>query len=247
LQGNEIDPWLAIEEDLQGRSDPNDVAAFIAPTLAKRWASHGFDALTTRLKRCDLWAVNASHANELGLTSDAEVAVMTLWGEWRASGGWSRRYIRALQLAATRVFKLTPSFDTSVGLGSVAAEILARHMDVFHRIIETQYEMTQATLKGGSIVAFRGVGRRTTARAGDVDPRLRPMSAFSLDQDIARAFAREARGQHGSHAILVEASIPAERVLATPATGLASFDEREVIVLGAQGTEDDFVRECEVP
>jgi hypothetical protein len=232
---------------LQGRSDPNDVAAFIAPALARRWAGHGFDALTVRLKRCDLWMASARHATDLGLTSDAEAAVIALWGEWRASRGWSRRYNRALQLAAAHVFKLRPSFKTSGGLGSVGAEIFARHMDTLHRIVETQYEMTQALLKGGSIIAYRGVGRRTAARAGDVDPLLRPMSAFSLSPVTARAFARDARGRHGSHAVLIEAAIPAERVLATPATGLASFDEREVIVLGSQDTGDDFVREYEVP
>jgi hypothetical protein len=111
------------------------------------------------------------------------------------------------------------------------------------RIIETQYSETQALLDRRWIVAYRGVGRRTQAGSGNVHPQLRPLSAFSLDRETARVFAREAIGRHGPHGVLIEAAIPPERVLTTPATGLASFDEKEVIVLGSDGATQDVVRE----
>ncbi|ROR42973.1 hypothetical protein [Kitasatospora cineracea] len=101
----------------------------------------------------------------------------------------------------------------------------------------TQTHLAEAQL--GYLTVWRGIatpdGRPPAEWAADgdtlADPPMRPLSAFSLDPDIAYGFAT-AEGP----GIVISGIVPAARVIATPATGLGCLDESEVVILAGPGT-----------
>ncbi|MFC8716596.1 hypothetical protein [Kitasatospora sp. NPDC057198] len=101
----------------------------------------------------------------------------------------------------------------------------------------TQTHLAEAEL--GYLTVWRGIatpdGRPPADWAADgdtvADPPLRPLSAFSLDPDIAYGFAT-AEGP----GIVISGIVPAARVIAAPVTGLGCLDESEVVILAGPGT-----------
>lgn len=230
-----VDAWPLITAALRGANDPDDVDRLLAPRYVEMVRSTHFSALTKRLRRCDLWASACVRSAELDLTRDEEIAVLTLWGEWRATGGWSRRYNRALHVATAEVFDFAPPFDLTRGMGKTAARIVSENRTAWHSIIRSVYDRTQALLTGSIVVGYRGIRTDRAPSAEPHDPGLRPLSSFSLDQTTGRTFPLSGSG---SHHILQRAAIPAERVWATPASGFASLGEKELIVIGTNDRSD---------
>lgn len=70
---------------------------------------------------------------------------------------------------------------------------------------------------------------RNVAASGGDTVRLRPMSSWSLSQDVANGFS-------GHSGTVMEATVPVERILAHPRTGFGCLSEDECVVLG--GTMD---------
>jgi hypothetical protein len=239
-------PWSLICSKLQIPSAPSDadvgkVDRFIAADFAAELVSAEFDAFVDELKADDeAWFVGSSRAAALGINDVRETAVIVLAGEWRSSEAYGRPYGRAFQLAAADAFGLAVPPEAASGVGEAARQLIDEHPTLWKQIIKAQYTRTSALLGSGVVVAHRGLSRATPAQAGGVDPRLRPLSSFSLDAGIAQHFPMTGSG---GATVLQHADVPVERILATPATGFASLLEREIVVFGPSAGQTDGVRQ----
>jgi hypothetical protein len=240
------DIWAMICTKLQIRTDPSDpeverVDRLIAAEFAAELAGDEFRAFIEELKTdVEAWGGGKYRATALGISDIAETAVIALAGEWRSSDGYFRRYGRAFQLAAADAFDLAVPPGTLSGVGEAARQLVDRYPALWNRIINLQYARTAALLGSSIVVAHRGNSHPTPAQQGSVDPKLRPVSSFSLDAGIALHFPMN----DSSCVTLVQhAQIPVERILATPATGFAALLEKEIVVLGPSEGNTDLVRQ----
>ncbi|GAA2746090.1 hypothetical protein [Kitasatospora cinereorecta] len=150
----------------------------------------------------------------------------------------------ALQATARDHFGLQPAADwPSVDhLAQATADHQATHRLALEAFLTAMWDRTQTHLAEanlGSLTVFRGMstpdGQPPAGWAADgstlSDPALRPLSAFSLNPDVAHGFATEE-----GPGIVMSAIVPAGRIIATPATGIGCLDEGEVVVLAGPGT-----------
>ncbi len=184
--------------------------------------------------------VDADRAREL-LRRDAVNQVVATWA---MTSNDEDAGALALQETARDAFGLHPAADwpstdqiaretanQRAALGTGHAAILTAMWE------RTQNHLAEAQL--GSLTVWRGVatpdGRPPAGWLADgstlSDPLLRPLSAFSLDPDVAHGFATDE-----GPGFVMSAIVPAERVIATPATGLGCLDESEVVILAGPGT-----------
>ena len=66
----------------------------------------------------------------------------------------------------------------------------------------------------------------------NIEMALNPLSSFSADEAIGRAFAR--KGTYGPGRFLITASVPRDRIFSTARSGLGCLNEGEVVVLGGK-------------
>ena len=85
--------------------------------------------------------------------------------------------------------------------------------------------------RSGSRPALQRSARGEPA-IGYLRPELRALASFTYDCPIAQCFGN----------LLFVASVPRQRILATPVTGFAAFGEAEVLVLGPSAAADQV--EC---
>lgn len=133
-------------------------------------------------------------------------------------------------------------------------------------ILRSMYNETQAELKARGITEvrlYRGVGMEhlpdpsltppewdipSNVELGwsDFEGRAVPIAtnaieSWSIGNDIATNFAQQASHFNPS-ALVLEAVIPAERILCTPATGFGCLTEGEVIVLGGISGDQAYIK-----
>jgi hypothetical protein len=119
-------------------------------------------------------------------------------------------------------------------------DLIAEHGDVLRAFVTAQYEATQEYLKSAgvnSIELYRGmaVGQKVfdTIAAEDYGTHefeTRPLTSWSTNNGAALEFAS------GRNGVLLQATIPAERVFSLPLTGFGCLNEKEVVVLGGTDT-----------
>lgn len=180
----------------------------------------------------DAWVGAQNRAATFHLPGDDEtVAIVALGGEWRGSGAADRPFGRALFESATVEFGLRPSpLPMPEGeLQRLTAVVLERHGGFLRRCLRFQYQRTEELLAEVPYALFRGL-RDARPSPGVRDPQLRALTSYAYDLAVARDF---------DHPNLIHvAQVPRQRILATPVTGFASFDERELVVLGPTGVDD---------
>lgn len=237
--------WTDLLRALRFPSDA-DVDEFdrrFAQDFASELHGTSFDALIAEFQNDEDWYGAVTRAASLGISDQSEIAVVALSGQWRTTDAHDRLLGRALHTAAALAFDLRSR--PSDQLESRARALVSRHHSVWCQIIAGEYERTQALLEGRSVVGHRGLRRNVAARTGAVDPVLRGLSSFSADPKIATDFPMSQAV--GSHQIMQSAMIPAERILATPATGFASMLELELVVIGSPQGIVDKALESDIP
>ncbi|WP_406205230.1 hypothetical protein OH807_30475 [Kitasatospora sp. NBC_01560] len=171
-------------------------------------------------------------------------AVNRMIATWAMTSNDEDAEALALQATARDHFGLLPAADwPSVGhLAQATADHQATHQLALEALLTAMWDRTQTHLTEadlGSLTVFRGMstpdGQPPAGWAADgntlSDPALRPLSAFSLDPEVAHQFATE-----DGPGIIMSAVVPAGRIIATPATGIGCLDEAEVVVLAGPGT-----------
>ncbi|MFB7126178.1 hypothetical protein [Kitasatospora sp. NPDC056273] len=184
--------------------------------------------------------VDADRARELLRSGAVNQVVAT----WAMTSNDEDPQALALQETAQDAFGLRPAADwpSTDQIAQVTADYRAAYGTGHAAMLAAMWERTQNHLTEadlGSLTVWRGVatpnGRPPAGWTADgstlTDPLLRPLSAFSLDPDVAHGFATDE-----GPGFVMSAIVPAERVIATPATGLGCLDESEVVILAGPGT-----------
>ncbi|MEU6712929.1 hypothetical protein ABZ897_15725 [Nonomuraea sp. NPDC046802] len=179
-----------------------------------------------------------------------ENAVASLVAAWAQNSASPRSL--AVQIAARDVFGLerTTLDDVDDYKLEMAKEILKRQRPFVDAFVRAQYEATQQWLRDAGVTHLHVLrGMVWDVRDRDVpewarpehgpdtyekDVPLRPLSSFTLSPFTAQEFV----GQEGDpdwrheHGVVMDGTIPSERVFALPRSGIGCLDEWEAVVLG---------------
>ncbi|WP_433513723.1 hypothetical protein ACQP2T_60940 [Nonomuraea sp. CA-143628] len=177
-------------------------------------------------------------------------AVGSLVAAWAQNSASPRSL--AVQLVARDMFGLerTTLDDVNDYRLEMAKDILERQRPFVEAFVRAQYEATQQWLRDAGVThvhVLRGMvwdvrdgGVPAWARpergpdAYEEDVPLRPLSSFTLSPFTAQDFVGEEgdpdwRHEHG---VVIDGTIPAERVFALPRSGIGCLNEWEAVVLG---------------
>ncbi|MFJ8043833.1 hypothetical protein ACIRBX_25355 [Kitasatospora sp. NPDC096147] len=173
-------------------------------------------------------------------------AVSRLVAGWAVTANDHDANALALQEAARRRFNLPDTLPWDHGdedLDAETAQALAEDGPVLDAFLTAMWETTQqhfADLGIEYVTVHRGFTDDYDDSftdhidgAGTIDAlRLRPISSFSTEEDIADAFATRGGDVRG---YVMSGDIPVSRILAVPGTGIGCLEEAEVVVLAGPG------------
>lgn len=184
-------------------------------------------------------------------------AVNALVRQWALTSNDGDPTSLALQATAADLFGLDSHADWTVSEETQAAvdRLRADHGPLYEAFLLAQYDATQDRLAEHGIShvhLFRGhtVRREALGTGGwvdaiydgydergytDVAVPLRPMSSFTTDRGVAYEFGAKYGQSDAADAVVLEGSVPASRVIATPRSGAGCLDEAEFIVLHGPG------------
>lgn len=196
--------------------------------------------------------------------------VNAMVAQWANTSNDSSAESLAIQEIAAEHFGVTDGAEwdmeaASMRTGSDALRseidrIKANRGDAMTAFVQAQYDATQRRYAAAGITKvdlYRGMGWAGSGPEqvpdwakvdGDANIALRPLSSWTLDRDTADQFGRNT-GQGGIYSraanVIIGATVPVERILATPRTGVGSLSDWEVVVLG--GKTDVAVRTSVIP
>lgn len=191
----------------------------------------------------DYWSSGRARADTVGLDERGAVGMLALAAAWESSGATGGALGVALHLAAAATFGLATDSVERLRLDATGdalnrgQQLHDRHAAALRMYLQQQYDQTQAFLSGATVAIYRGITTTATAGGTGAIP-LRPLSSFSLAQNVARAFPMIRPIPPDEHHAVIAAAAPAVRILSTPVTGIASLWEQEVVVLGGTGPGD---------
>jgi hypothetical protein len=160
----------------------------------------------------------------------------TLIKQWATTSNDSNSVSLALQEAARVEFQLNDASQWQMDslLRMRVNEEVNRGSKVHRDFIRAQYEETQSMFSRrgiSEVVVYRGIetpnrieddGQVTSAKV-----RTRPMSSWSTRASVAESFAEGGRG-----GIVMRTTIPVEKILSTPLTGVGCRSEAEIVSIG---------------
>lgn len=181
--------------------------------------------------------------------------VARLVTSWAETSNGDSVMAHALQESARRLFGLDQVAEWDAPLPDGFDDELAEHLDrwggVYEEFLRAMWEHTQEWFAARgirSLILYRGLAERGENWIGDNAPRvwqfpsrLRPMSSFAVDADIAYEFAEwtpDWAGDGGPGVIdhlLMSGVVPVERIIGCPMTGFGCLGEREMVVLAGPG------------
>lgn len=183
-----------------------------------------------RLRPSDVWENGAPKKVEDAIR---EEAVSNLVRQWAFTSNDSEPSALAMQQAAVEEFGIKGHAEWTEASDSImgrAQENFGEHGEVYKDFLRTQYDATQAEFAKQGIgpndtfLLYRGVNYSLPDEGEKFDAQLRPMSSFSTDPGVARAFS-----QYGD---FFATEVKASDILSMPATGNGCLNEREMVVLG---------------
>jgi SPP1 gp7 family putative phage head morphogenesis protein len=180
-----------------------------------------------------------------------EQIVANLIHQWAVTSADSAPLSLALQFAARDLFAPT-AFTQHLDLQGGLVPYL-KFRDFYYDFLRVMYQNTQALLAKEKITRvplFRGLTIRvdpplSTAEVHQIDPKLQPMSSFSLSLKTAESFAAYQKFA-GAQSLVLVGDVPRERVLSCPLTGFGCLDEQELVILGAGGDDPDVIGAVDV-
>ena len=158
-------------------------------------------------------------------------AVENLVTKWASTSNDTDPLALALQESAASEFNLPSALPWPSTALSEAQSLAQSNEATYADFLRTQYDSTQQAFaaKGfgpnDTMTLYRGMEAALPPVGTEFTGQLRPMSSFSTDPAVARAFAME-----NSQCIKVE--VPISSILSVPGTGFGCYEESEIVVLG---------------
>lgn len=110
-------------------------------------------------------------------------------------------------------------------------------MPVMQAAARSMYDHTQKKLDalgvGDTVTVHRGIGREI--RGDEVTVDTNPASSWSVARATARGFAESEGSNTHSPGTVLTMTVPRERILAVPGSGVGCFEEAEVVLVRADG------------
>lgn len=185
-------------------------------------------------------------------------AVNRLVASWATTSNDGDAESLALQETAADLFGTTDHADWELrdGLDDGIARKRESNGALYEAFLLAQYDATQERFASHGIThvhLYRGHRVRPDALGQDgwmdriyegyddrgytdIEVPLRPMSSFSADAGIAREFAVRYGQTGAADSVVLEGSVPVERIIGTPRSGVGSLEEAEMVVLHGPGT-----------
>jgi predicted acetyltransferase len=187
----------------------------------------------------------------------ATMAASTLITDWATSSNGSNIRSLAIQDIAEVVFdtKNARDWNSAPKTKAEVEKIKQEYGGVLSAFLQAQYEQTQKRFKEAGVtevVLYRGIDDASLGKTlsddklTEVDVQSRPLSSWSTSDGHAYWFATggydsEATGidkfnPEDDHkgAVLLRRVIPVEQILSNSFTGVGSYDEREMVVIGGE-------------
>jgi hypothetical protein len=168
---------------------------------------------------------------------------VSLWAQ--TSNGTNYRAL-ALQDTAATLFGMDghadwEGYNDNPALRDGVDQAKTDEGDFFEAFLLAQYQATQDRLSERGITSvelsrgYRSYDGTPVWADGTqtADLPLRPMSSFTSDPSIAGRFARATDGSDG---FVISATVPADRILSTPRSGMGALSESEFVVLDGPGS-----------
>lgn len=160
-------------------------------------------------------------------------------GAWAETSNSSAKSLAMQEIVAEEFGLTSAEWPLTDSMRAEVDKVKAAEGPFLRDFVHAQYEWTQSELgPGNNLTLYRGTTRILPEDATAIDNR--PLSSWTYDVVTANTFA--------SGGTVVSAGVPAERILATPMTGIGSAEELEFVILGT--TTDtikienvDFLRE----
>jgi SPP1 gp7 family putative phage head morphogenesis protein len=180
-----------------------------------------------------------------------EQIVAHLIHQWAVTSADSAPLSLALQSAARDLFAPT-AFTQHLDLQGGLVPYL-KFRDLYYDFLNVMYQNTQALLAKGKITRvplFRGVAIAmdpplSVAEVHQINPKLQPMSSFSLSLSTAEFFA-DYQKFPGAQSLVLVGYVPRERVLSCPLTGFGCLREQELVIVGTGGDAPDVIGAVDV-
>lgn len=222
------------------------------------------EAFRSEAKQAVVNRLNARLANDpvikkvWGSGKRLEGKINKLISKWANTSADSDPYAIAIQRAIAKEFGLSTRTMPRIsrGIDVLASDIWYKEGKALRRLVRVMYEETQSELAANGInelALYRGMNwekGKTPSWAKDIvrksdkeiDITEMPLSSFSNDPYIARAFATETPGGTPSEYIAqqkvmirIQVVVPRENILSTPWTGFGCLSEKEFTVLQSVG------------
>lgn len=174
-----------------------------------------------------------------------EAAVARLVNQWAETSNNSSPMSLAMQEIAAQEFGVEnhASWETDDEIGSLVQEYVKEDGPVYSSFLRAQYENTQAFLKEQGIEAItvyrgmQGLSQDIISQvnaASNQDMSFRPLTSFSLKEEVAKDFAGMyfSDAENPNNSVIMKTDIPAERILSLPITGIGCLREEEAVILG---------------
>lgn len=185
-------------------------------------------------------------------------AVSRLVQQWSLTSNDHDANSLAIQQVIAQEFEINDAHDWPVDpdLQEQADQIVQAKRPLLTAFVHAQYDLTQERLEQAgidSVNLYRGMRwddpdevpewARGIEEAGSVEVPLRPASSFTANGDTAVHFAQHGAGseartgqfENDPATLVLSATVPRERILATARTGVGCLNEWEFVVLGGPG------------
>lgn len=237
-------------------------------------AQSGNNPANQMTSRPDLWEV-VPISDPRVRAFRREARVNTLVAQWASTSNDGSAEAHAMQEIAAEHFGLTDAVEWDMELASRSGgyddirpeidRVKTERGEVIAAFLQAQYDLTQRKFAEAGIThvdVYRGMGwageylngPNTSADRvpewakvdGETSIALRPLSSWSVDRDTADEFARNSgQGSSKQVHVVIGTTVPVERILSTPRTGVGCLNEWETVLIG--GNLDVTVRTSVIP
>jgi hypothetical protein len=191
------------------------------------------ESIENRTEKGEIQNMSIAYTTEEKIDAVAYTSANQMLATWAASSNGVNPESLAIQQVAEKTFNIENAANWEKGdsVQNQTDKVVARSEGFIASALNAQYNATQELLKEANtteITLYRGM-RNLGDISGEQEISMRPLSSWTTNLVTAQAFG----------SVVLSSTFPADRILATPVTGIGCLGEQEFVVLG--GTTNAMV------